>query len=158
MKMKQKLMAGVLVGAGLLFGCTQGAQPAKEAPSGAAADPGDIDPKSLYEIEAKVSEGLSPGDTGTLTLAIRPKAGAEVKAETPLRAKLQPKGPVQIEADQLAYDDHKRVEGKGPVFEVPLQAVEAGEGVVDVDLTFFICTAELCMRTKEDLSLDYRIQ
>jgi hypothetical protein len=156
--MKKKLFFGLLVGVGLLFGCTQGAQPAGAPPSGAVADPGDVDPKSLYEIEAKVSEGLSPGETGTLTLAIRPKAGAEVKAETPLRAKLQPTGPVELEADQLAYDDHKRVEGKGPVFEVPLRAVEAGEGEVDVDLTFFICTAELCMRTKEDLSLDYRIQ
>lgn len=158
--MKQDMMVGLLVGLGLLVGCTQAEAPAPAQPSAAAAavDPADVDPKSLYEIEAKLSDSLAPGETGTLTLAIRPKPGAEVKAETPLRAKLEPKGPVKLEAEQLAYDDHQRVENKGPVFEVPVHAVEQGEGAVDVDLTFFICTAELCMRTTEDLSLEYRVQ
>lgn len=146
----KRIVWGTVLAAAVLAGCKESAAP--------AVDPEDVDPKSLYQVEARVSDALAPGGSGTLTLAIRPKPGAEVKAETPLRATLQPRGPVEVGSAELGYDDHKRIEAKGPVFEVPVHAKEAGEGAVDVDLTFFICTAELCMRTKEDLSLDLRIQ
>lgn len=161
MKGRRMRRTGRWIGVGLLSvlfvaGCKQAAAPQQEP---AAAEAGkaeerdleNLDPKSLYEVDLKAPEGIAAGEEGTLTLAIRPKEGAEVKPETPLRAKLEASGVLRVEKDRLSYADNARIEGKGPVFEIPVKAESAGEGEVGVDLDFYICIAELCMKTGEQL-------
>lgn len=50
------------------------------------------------------------------------------------------------------------MEGKGPVFEIPVKAEGAGEGEVEVDLDFYVCIAELCLKTGEKLKTTTSIQ
>ena len=81
-----------------------------------------------------------------------------MKPETPLRAQVEAKGGLSTEKTRLAYADHARVEGKGPVFEIPVKAEGAGEGEVEVDLDFYVCIAELCLKTGEKLKTTTSIQ
>lgn len=148
--------AGLIALTGLVAGCKQGAE--TQAPAAEKRDLEDLDPRSLYEVELEAPQGLSAGEAGTFTLAIRPKDGAEVKPETPLRAELEASGGLRAEKTRLGYADHARVEDKGPVFEIPVTAEAAGEAEIGVDLDFYICIAELCMKTGEELKATTSIQ
>lgn len=142
----------------LMAGCTKGSD-AGEAP--ASAEPRDlenIDPKDLYDVIVEAPEGMRAGDEGKLTLAIRPKDGAFVKPETPLRGEVEASGAVRAEKSRFSFADNARVESRGPVFEIPVHAESAGEGELGVDLDFYICIAELCMKTGEDLRVTTSVQ
>lgn len=114
------------------------------------------DVKQLYSVEASAAP-VNAGGTGTLHLAVKPKAGAHVKAETPFRAKLEATGPVALQKTELKYADHVRVENEGPVFEVPFEAKSAGKGEIKADMTFFVCTAESCNRTTEQVTVPVQV-
>lgn len=115
------------------------------------------DPKSLYRMEAFADPATS-GSASTLHIAIRPVEGAEVKPETPFRAKLEARGPIALGKTEFGYADHVRVENQGPIFEIPFEAKEAGKGEIDADMTFFVCMAEACLRTTEKLTVPVVVQ
>jgi hypothetical protein len=125
-----------------------------------AASPAlDIDnPKSLYRVETKAPARVKAGERGTLTLAVQPREGAKVKPETPFKTKLSATAPVELAKTELGYQDHARVEGNGPVFEVPFDAKDAGAGNIEADMTFFVCTDEACVRTTEQLQVPVTVQ
>lgn len=141
----------------LAAGCkdaTPAGAPAKapaEAPSYVAGEVPD-DPKTLYRVTASADEAKA-GEPGIVHLAIQPVEGAVVKAETPFRGKLAAKGPISVPKEEFAYEDRAEEVGGGPVFAIPFEAKEAGEGTIEADLTFFVCVAEACMRTTESLSV-----
>ena len=39
------------------------------------------------------------------------------------------------------------------MFEVPFEAKSAGTGEIAADMTFFVCTAEACVRTTEQVQV-----
>jgi hypothetical protein len=45
-----------------------------------------------------------------------------------------------------------------PRFEVPIAATGTGPGAVEAKLTFFICTADLCLRQQKTLSVPVRVE
>ncbi len=147
--MRIALVLPMLLALGLASACKDLAPAA--APAAAASGVPD-DPRTLYKLEAKASPA-SAGDTGTLHLAIRPIEGAVVKAETPFRATLEASGQVGLLKTELSFADRAREEGSGPIFEIPFDAKEAGEGSIDADLTFFVCVEEACLRTTEKVSV-----
>lgn len=131
----------------------------KDASTGAtAAAPGYVagevpdDPKTLYRVTAS-ADPAKAGEQGTMHLAIQPVDGALVKAETPFRGKLAAKGPIGVLKEEFAYEDRAEEVKGGPVFAIPFEAKEAGEGAIDADLTFFVCVAEACMRTTESVTV-----
>jgi hypothetical protein len=65
---------------------------------------------------------------------------------------------VELAKTELGYQDHARVEGNGPVFEVPFDAKDAGAGNIEADMTFFVCTDEACVRTTEQLQVPVTVQ
>lgn len=149
------VIAGLLSLAALA-GCTKA--DSADSSGRSARDLENLDPRTLYDVELKAPEAISTGESATFTLAIRPKDGAEVKPETPLRATLEWRGAIRAEKERLSYADHVRVEGKGPVFEIPVRGEQVGEGELDVDLDFYVCLAELCMKTGEKLRATARVQ
>lgn len=153
--MRRHFVPGVALAALLSFAGCKDAAPASPA---AAAPSGEVpsDPKTLYRVEAKADPSKA-GVEGSLHIAIRPVAGALVKAETPFRGKLTAKGPIDLARAEFEYEDSARVVDGGPVFELPFKGTEAGEGAIDADLTFFVCVAEACMRTTESLSVPVRV-
>lgn len=118
-----------------------------------------VDPKSLYRFEAAaVPEVLAAGGEGRFRLAVRPtKAGAHVKAETPFRGTLAATGPLRLAKAEIAWEDRARVEGGGPIFEIPFHADAAGTGALSADLVYFVCTDTACMRTTEQVSVPVRV-
>lgn len=112
------------------------------------------DPKTLYTVQATATpQELAAGEKGTYTLAIKPKGGAYVKAETPFRGKLSAAGSVTLEKVALGYADHARIENRGPIFEVPFTAKAPGQGAIDAELVFFVCVEEACLRTTEKVTV-----
>lgn len=157
--MGRHFVAGAAVAALLAVAGCKDAAPSAPAPAAKAAVPsGEVpsDPKTLYTVEAKAAPAKSGGE-GSLHLAIRPVAGALVKEETPFRGKLKTEGPIAFSKSEFEYEDRAQVVDGGPVFELPFDAKEAGEGTIDADLTFFVCVAEACMRTTESLSVPVRV-
>ena len=162
MRRTRHFWAACLLGAAALCGCTKAESPAvantSETAGGSARDLENLDPRSLYDVKLEAPEKIAAGESATFTLAIRPKEGAEVKPQTPLRATLESRGAIRAEKDRLGYADHVRVEGKGPVFEIPVRGEQVGEGELDVDLDFYVCIAELCMKTAEKLHATTQVQ
>jgi len=142
-----------LLAAGCKDAAPAGAPSAASAPApGYVAGEVPEDPKTLYRVMASADEAKA-GEPGTMRLAIQPVEGALVKAETPFRGKLAAKGPISVLKEEFAYEDRTEEVGGGPVFAIPFEAKEAGEGTIDADLTFFVCVAEACMRTTETVSV-----
>lgn len=118
----------------------------------------EADPKSLYRVEASASP-VAAGQQGTFRIAVRPTAaGAHVKPETPFRGKLVATGPLALQKTEIAFGDNARIEGGGPVFEIPFDAKAPGEGTLAADLTFFVCTAQSCMRTTEQVTVPVQVK
>lgn len=117
----------------------------------------EVDVSKLYKVEASVSP-VKAGETGTFHLAIKPQGDAHVKPETPFRGKISATGPITVSKADIGYADHSRVENQGPVFDLPFQATGPGTGEIKADLTFFVCTAELCQRTTNQVTVPVQVQ
>lgn len=107
------------------------------------------DPSSLYELStAATTTALNAGEQGTWVLEIKPKAGAHVSDEAPLKIELSGKG-VTPSKQKLELKD---AVSKLPRFEVPFTAKEKGQSQLDAKVTFFICTDNVCARQQKTLS------
>ena len=119
----------------------------------------EVDPTTLYRLTTEgTTARVAAGKKGTLVLEIQSLKGAHVSDEAPLRIQLSGTGPVTPEKTQLAYADSVRkasptVKYPDPRFEVPLAVQGKGAGTVEAKLTFFVCTAEACLRQQKTLSV-----
>ncbi|MCI0573928.1 MAG: hypothetical protein L0Y66_24595 [Myxococcaceae bacterium] len=123
----------------------------------------DVDPASLYELSTEGSTAaLKSGERGKFVLTIRTKPEAHVSDEAPLKLELGGQK-VQVAKSKLTLADSvaKKKEGQAyaePRFEVPITGTEAGKGVVDGKLTFFICTEKLCARQQRNVSVPVTVE
>lgn len=117
----------------------------------------EVDISKLYRVEASASP-VKAGETGTFHVAIRPTGEAHVKPETPFKGKISATGPIEVSKTEIGYADHSKIENQGPVFDIPFQAKATGSGELKADLTFFVCTAELCQRTTNQVSVPVQVQ
>jgi hypothetical protein len=124
-----------------------------------SAHAADVDPGSLYAVSTDgTTARLHPGQKGLFVLEIRSLKGAHVSDEAPLKLTLTGTGPVVPERTALSYGDSTRKKSEAakypdPRFEVPLAAAAAGTGSVEAKLTFFVCTADLCLRQQKTYSV-----
>jgi len=142
----RSLLSALLLIAAVAAGCSS------KAPAPAPGGTAPTDPKTLYSMEVSAAP-VQSGEASKVHIAIRTVDGAEVKEETPFRAKLEATGPLALRQTEFGYADHARLEGGGPVFEFPVDTTGAGQGEVKADMTFFVCMAEACLRTTEQLSI-----
>ena len=125
---------------------------------------GDVDPASLYRLSTAGSTAqLRPGQKGTVVVEIQSLQGAHVSDEAPLKLTLAGTGSVTPEKTTLAYADSVRKKSEGvkfpdPRFEVPITATGNGAGTVEAKLTFFICSAVLCLRQQKALTVPVRVE
>jgi len=124
----------------------------------------EVDPTTLYRLSTEgTTAKLAPGKKGTLVLEIQSLRGAHVSDEAPLRIQLSGTGAVTPEKTQLVYGDSVRkpsasVKYPDPRFEVPLAVQGKGPGAVEAKMTFFVCTAELCLRQQKTLSVPVTVE
>jgi hypothetical protein len=125
---------------------------------------GDVDPTRLYRLSTEGSTAqLRPGQKGKVVVEVQSLEGAHVSDEAPLKLTLAGTGSVTPERQALVYGDSVRkksdtVKYPDPRFEVPIAATGTGPGAVEAKLTFFICTADLCLRQQKTLSVPVRVE
>ena len=100
-----------------------------------------------YDI---VLQGNGPGhvgDTTKVTCNIRPKAPYVIKTATPFSARLRPSAGLQVDKETFGNKDFVDAHPGEIAFNATAKA--AGAQRIDVDVTFFLCSEQLCERTKD---------
>ena len=124
-----------------------------------AADP---DPRTLYALDTRESSrSVKSGQRGRFVLELSPKDGAYLSPATPFRLELTGDR-IDIDARPLRLQDASRSPASDPPdakvrFEVPFVAGAKGEGSVSASVTFFICTATLCLRQVRTVRADVTV-
>jgi len=95
----------------------------------------ELDPTTLYKLTTEGTTAKVPaGKKGTFVLEIQSLKGAHVWKPSA----------------STKYPD--------PRFEVPLTATGKGAGTVEAKVTFFICTADACLRQQKALSVPVAVE
>ena len=105
----------------------------------------------LYDVEMKATPNVAKGADGQLVVRITPKAGAEIHKEAPISLSLETKG-VKTGKNKLGRPE-LLMEGENGSFTVPFTAVSPGAATIDANLTFFVCTDNLCARQQRKVQL-----
>lgn len=115
----------------------------------------ETDVSALYEVEMTATPQVSKGDAGELVVRIQPKPGAEIHKEAPISLSLDAHG-VKTGKTKLGRPDLK-MEGENGSFRVPFQAVDQGAATIDANLTFFVCTDNLCARQQRKAKIPVQV-
>ncbi len=114
--------------------------------------------EKLYSVEASAAQQeLAAGAKGSISLEIKGKEGAYVSPEAPLKVTVSGTN-VKLEKEKLSRGDLPDKTSKSPKFVVPFTAGEKGSASVDADVTFFICTANLCERQVQKVSVPLTVK
>jgi hypothetical protein len=112
---------------------------------------------NLYGVETRSTPGeVKAGEKGQAEIKIRVKDGAHISEEAPLKIALSGKN-VKLEKQQLSKADQAK-QPDGPKFEVPFTAEQAGQGSVECDMTFYVCTEKLCERQTKKISIPVSVK
>lgn len=133
---------------------------ALSAPLAASAEQ---DLEALYELRTEgTSTSLKPGEPGRFVLSIRPKGDAHISDEAPLKVALGGKNLTWAKATLTRADakpSPKQEPPAPPTFEVPFQAgTTPGQAVVEANVTFFLCTQDVCARQQRAVSVPVTLQ
>lgn len=99
---------------------------------------------------SKTTTAVRKGETGTLSVHIKPAEGFKVNEQGPLTLKLQAKDRVQLEKDKLGRGDAQGKE-TSPEFSCGFDAKQKGREAITVDAMFVICdmAGTICELKKE---------
>jgi hypothetical protein len=104
---------------------------------------------SLYKVKASVAAPeVQVGRSTKLDVQFDVAKDAHISDEAPLTIKLSGEG-VTFEKPVLHYADSLQPRGPGPRFEEQLTPTAPGSHTVEIDMSFYVCTAELCNRTTD---------
>ena len=104
---------------------------------------------NLYKVKASVaSPQVAVGQSTALEVQFEVAKDAHISDEAPLTIKLSGEG-VSFEKPVLHYADSLKPRGPAPRFQEQLTATTPGSHTVEIDLSFYVCTAELCNRATD---------
>jgi hypothetical protein len=107
-----------------------------------------------YDIQAKLDPAaVAPNASAKYVLTIAPKAGYKFKVETPFQATLAPSGDLKLAKTAFTSKDFDDPKTDAKSISTTVTAGAAAQQQITADVTFFICSDELCQRFKEKLSL-----
>ncbi|MEZ4272452.1 MAG: hypothetical protein R3C68_13800 [Myxococcota bacterium] len=103
-----------------------------------------------YTIDASVNPNpLQKDQAATLALTIKPQGSWVLKTETPFRVVLKaPKG-VTLKKDQLSAKDIVDAKSADKTVLAPFTSKQSGKHEITAELTFFLCSDEVCQRHKD---------
>ncbi|MBI5546433.1 MAG: hypothetical protein HY901_21330 [Deltaproteobacteria bacterium] len=110
---------------------------------------------NLFTVETK-SVPVKAGEKGKAEVQIKVKPEGHISNEAPFKATVTGKN-VKLEKDKLAKPDAVYKDG-GASAAIPFTAGEKGEGTVEADLTFFMCSKEICERHQRKVSIPVTVQ
>lgn len=120
------------------------------------ASPPDV--SKVYRIETTPVVKVKKGAEGKAKVEVVPGANAHVSPDAPISLTVTSGPALKLSKEKLGRADAKETAAKGVAFEVPFTAASAGKDEVKGNLTFFICTENLCERQKRDVSLPVEVQ
>jgi hypothetical protein len=115
------------------------------------------DVAKMYDLGVQATATVAKGGSGTVTVRIAPKAGAEFHKEAPLKVQLEAPKNIALSKDKLTRDDVK-MDGAAATLEVPFTANDAGKGTIEAKLSFMICTDKVCARQERTASLPVAVR
>ena len=112
-----------------------------------------------YHIEAMVTPGgIKAGQAGRYAVKITPGPGLVLKTDTPFKAALTAADGVVLGAKELSAKDFVDPKAAVKSVQTVISAKKAGKYQVDAALTFFLCTAELCQRYKDTVTVSFEVK
>lgn len=122
-----------------------------------AAEPKADAPKN-YSVDTQgTSKEVQAGKAGSLQLQIKAAEGHYISPEAPLKITLSSEG-LELAKKALGHDDAKDKESKAPEFTVGFKAAATGEKTIAVDASFFLCSAKICEKKVEKLSVPVSVR
>jgi hypothetical protein len=127
---------------------------------GCSAKAEDKKPEEKPYTLASVAEPspIATGKPCAYQLSIAPKAPWVLKTETPLKVKLSASSGLTLAKSTLTWDDVVDAKSVAKAVKTGCQAKAAGQHKVDADLTFFLCTEEICQRYVDKVALPVQVQ
>jgi hypothetical protein len=95
-----------------------------------------------------VSEPQTPRSQqkALLTLTIAPREGWVLKTQTPFKATLKAGDAIKLSQTRFSAKDFADPGAAAKTIKAAFEAAAAGSQRIDADLSFFLCTAEVCQR------------
>ena len=125
---------------------------------------GEPDLGALSEISTEgTSAQVARGKDGLLVVTIRAKGDSHISDEAPLKMSLSGKDVVWSKSEMTRKDAHADPKSPAgakypnPQFVVPFK-VSGESATVQVDVTFFLCTKDLCARQQKTVALPLTVK
>ena len=106
------------------------------------------DTSELYDLVYQVEGNVASGKAGACSLTITPKGKQTLKTNTPFKAMVKGSDGVAVSKDKYTAKDFVDEKTPAKTIKTEFTPSKAGEGSVNADLTFFLCTDEICKRYK----------
>lgn len=138
----------------LAFAALLAAAACSSKSSGAGASAG-----KLYSVEASArSAEVAAGERGAVDLRLKLADGAHLSDEAPFKIQVSGQGLSPVKA-RLGRED-SAAGGKGGVaqFELPFTAQSKGPASLGADMEFYVCTASLCERHRENVQVAVQVK
>ena len=108
---------------------------------------------ALYTVKATLAATeVKVGEPATLEVKFDVAKDAHISDEAPLSIKLSGEG-VSFEKAVLHYGDSEKPAAAGPRFKDAVTAKAPGTHTVELEMSFYVCTAEMCNRETEHKQL-----
>jgi hypothetical protein len=119
---------------------------------------GTTPPTKPYTVVATILPSeVKVGASAKLEIAVAAQAPYHIKAETPFRAALTPSAGLQIAKAELDAHDFVDAKAETKTAACALTAKQPGAQQVRAELTFFLCTEEMCQRFQEQTVANVRV-
>ncbi len=118
----------------------------------------EVNKADWYSLKYDVAGAVKAGAASSCKLTITPATGHVLKTETPFKAMLKGSEGVKVEKDKYTSKDFVDPKSVEKSIETKFTAAAAGKHSLNADLTFFVCSDEVCKRFKDkaDCSLNVK--
>ena len=109
----------------------------------------------LFTVEVPPAASKA-GEKGTAQLRIQVKPEGHISDEAPLKATLKGKN-VALDKEKLGKSDAVYKDGSASMT-IGFTAQAPGAGTIDADLTFYICSKEICERQERRVTIPVTVR
>ena len=108
-----------------------------------------------YAIEFSISPKAVDQAGAELKLTIAPKNGWVLKKQTPFKVTLSPSDGIRLGQSTFDSKDFTDPEAKSKTIGTKIQRESPGPKKISANLSFFLCSAEICQRFTDKAELSF---
>ena len=110
----------------------------------------------IYDLAYKAQGDIAAGKTAACALTNTPKGKWTLKSNTPFKLMVKGSEGVTVSKDKYTAKDFADQKTPAKTINTDFTAAKAGDGAVNANLTFFLCTDEICKRYKADADCAFK--